>query len=302
MGAFDMKKTVSVLLAAAMMFSLAACTSNNNNTDKSGRDGETAGPSKPAWGSETSEFTEPTETETEETTTTTTTEATTSETTTTASNYGVVTDYVFDMVDDYKAYGDRYHVPYVNIDSEYTAQMQEEINGIFRYYDELIERDGYCHYTATHYLASLSPDGILSIVFVESGDWDDDVFHVWNIDCTTGQKVDNAKIAELAGISDIRTAAMDAVQIFINSRGGGITCENHEPVNTSDVYVDEVKATFSEERINDDMKMGVTGDGTVFFISDVVSLGGAPSYYEIYDINGNDLAIYNAAENGMEWI
>ena len=298
-----MKKIVSVLLASAMVMSLAACNANDNGSGNSGRSGETVGDSKHEWGSETSEYTEPTETETETSETTTEATTTTSETTTIpTSQYGKVTDYVIDLAKDYANYGNNYHVPFVNIDSDYTAQMREEINDIFTYYDEIIERDGYCHYTATHYLASLSPDGILSIVFVESGDWDDDVFHVWNIDCTTGQKVDNAKIAELAGISDIRTAAMDAVQIFINSRGGGITCENHEPVNTSDVYVDEVKATFSEERINDDMKMGVTGDGTVFFISDVVSLGGAPSYYEIYDINGNDLAIYNAAENGMEWI
>ena len=292
-----MKKIVSILLASAMVMSLAACNANDNGSGKSGRDGETVGDSKPAWGSETSEYTEPTETE-EETTTTTT--ETTQEVT--ASKYGVVTDYVSDLVDNYKDYGEHYHVPYVNIESDYTAQMREEIDGIFAYFDEIIERDGYCHYTATHYLACLSPDGILSIVFVESGDWDDDVFRVWNIDCTTGQKVDNAKLAELAGINDIRTAAMDAVQLFINIRGGGITCENHEPVNTADVYVDEVKATFSEERINNDMRMGVTGDGTVFFISNVVSLGGAPAYYEIYDINGNNLAIYNASETGLEWV
>lgn len=289
MGAFDMKKTVSVLLAAAMMFSLAACTSNNNNTDKSGRDGETAGPSKPAWGSETSEFTEPTETETEETTTTATTEATTSETTTAASSYGVVTDYVFDMVDDYKAYGEKYHVPYVNIDSEYTAQMQEEINGIFRYYDELIERDGHCHYESTRYIAYLSPDGIISVVFVESGEWDDDVYHVWNIDCVTGEEVDNKKLADLAGITDITQTAKDACQAYINSRGG-LTVKDYELVYPdNEYYASAVEDTFSEDRINDDMKMGVTGDGTVFFISGVASLGGADWYYEMYDVTGQNM-------------
>ena len=296
-----MKKIVSVLLASAMVLSLAACNANGNSSGKSGRDGETAGASKPAWGSETSEYTEPTETE-EETTTTTTEETTETTPAVTTSKYGMVTDYVTDLVDNYKDYGNHYHVPYVNIESDYTVQMREEIDEIFAYYDEIIERDGYCHYTATHYLATLSPDGILSVVFVERGDWDDDVYHVWNINCVTGDKVDNAKIAELAGIGDIRTAAMDAVQLYINNRGGGITCENHEAVNTADVYISEVEDTFSEERINNDMMMGVTGDGTVFFISGVVALGGAPWYYEIYDINGTDLDAYNSEITGLEWV
>jgi hypothetical protein len=295
-----MKKIVSVLLASAMVISLAACNANDNGSGKSGRDGETVGDSKPAWGSETSEYTELTETEA--TTTTTTVETTETTPAVTTSKYGVVTDYVSEIGESYGLESKAYHAPYVNIDSEYTQQMREEIDEIFEYYREQYEENGNCHYNATLYLANLSPDGILSIVLVEIGEWDDHVFHVWNIDCVTGLKVDNAKIAELAGIKDIRTAAMDAVQIYINNRGGGITCENHEAVNTADVYVPEVEATFSEERINDDMMMGVTGDGTVFFISDVVALGGAPSYYEIYDINGINLAWYSSDLSGMLWM
>ena len=290
-----MKKIVSVLLASAMVMSLAACNANGNGSDKSGRDSETEEKSRPAWGSET-------ETETSETTTEATT--TTSETTAAAqgSQNGVITDYVYDMADSYKSFGNDYHVPHINIQSEYTATIRMEIDEIFAYYNDLIERDGYCHYTATHYLACLSPDGIISIVFVENGEWDDDKYHVWNIDCVTGSKVDNRTVADYAGITDITATAKDACQLFINNRGG-LTVENYELVSPdADHLRTAVEDTFSSERINDDMMMGLTGDGTPFFISGVVSLGGADWYYEIYDINGNNLAIYNANETGLEWV
>ncbi len=284
-----MKKIVSVLLASAMVLSLAACNANDNGSGKSGRDRETAGDSKPAWSLETYPEISEAEPETSETTTEATT--TTSETTTAApaSQYGVVTDYVFDLVDSYKDYGKDYHVPYVNIVSDYTSQMNEEIDAIFKYYDEIIERDGYCHYTETNYLAYLSSDGIISIVFVENGEWDDNKYHVWNIDCVTGSKVDNRTVADYAGITDITATAKDACHLFINNRGG-LTVENYELVSPdADHLRTAVEDTFSSERINDDMMMGLTGDGTPFFVSGVVSLGGAEWYYEVYDINGYNM-------------
>lgn len=277
-----MKKIVSVLLASAMVLSLAACNANGNGSDKSGRDSETEEDSRPAWGSET-------ETETSETATEATT--TTSETTAAAqgSQNGVITDYVYDMADSYKSFGNDYHVPHINIQSEYTATIRMEIDEIFAYYNDLIERDGYCHYTETNYLAYLSPDGIISIVFVENGEWDDDKYHVWNIDCVTGSKVDNRTVADYAGITDITATAKDACQLFINNRGG-LTVENYELVSPdADHLRTAVEDTFSSERINDDMMMGLTGDGTPFFISGVVSLGGADWYYEIYDITGYNI-------------
>lgn len=293
-----MKKLVSVLLASAMVLSIASCSSKESNNE-SGRGGDISGDSKQEYGIETyPEISIETDTsETEEETTTTTTE----ETTEAGNRYGKVTDYVIDVGADYDLGSGKYHVPFVTIDSTYTKQMREEIDGIFNYYHDLVAENGDCHYTATYYLACLSPDGIISIVFVERGDWDDNVYHVWNIDCVTGLKVDNQIIADLAGIPDIRTAAMDAVQIYINSRGE-IKCDNYEVIAGADHYRQPTADTFSEERINDNMMMGVTDDGTVFFISGVVALGGAEWYYEIYDINGNDLEYWNSAEHGLEWV
>ncbi len=57
----------------------------------------------------------------------------------------------------------------------------------------------------------------------------------------------------------------------------------------NEYYASAVEDTFSEDRINDDMMMGVTGDGTVFFISGVASLGGADWYYEMYDVTGQNM-------------
>ena len=129
----------------------------------------------------------------------------------------------------------------------------------------------------------------VSVVFVEIGEWDDHVFHVWNIDCVTGSRVDNSTMADYAGIKDITMTAMDACQAFINNRGG-MTVENYELVSPdADHYKTAVEDTFSSERINDDIMMGLTDKGTPFFISGVAALGGAEWYYEIYDVSGTDM-------------
>ena len=295
-----MKKFVSVLLASSMVFALAACSTNDNDDHSSNRgSGETAGWCKPEYAivSGTGEpWTDPTEapTETDPTLSPTETETETENTTETISSgpsNGDVTDYVIDGRDNYKhleyGYGE-YHVPIVLIDTSYADSMREEINARFAYYEELIDEDGECHYWATKYIAFLNEDfGVLTVVFVEEGDWDDDIFHVWNFDIITGEKVDNLVLAEMAGIADIRTAAMDGAQAYYNSYGTIV--EDYIYIG-DDIYMEEyVNDSFSDEYMNNDMMIGITSDGRLFFISELASFGGAPTYYEMYDQYGTNM-------------
>ena len=149
--------------------------------------------------------------------------------------------------------------------------------------------EGYVHYYSSRYNAFLTGNGILSVVFVECGEWDDDVYHVWNIDVNSGERVDNRTMAEIAGVADIRGSAMDAVQTYLNN-SGLVHIENYEIVSIEYDYArEDVERSFSEEVLNDNMMIGITSDRTLFFVSPVASFGGAESYYRIYDAHGNDL-------------
>ncbi|MBR2550927.1 MAG: hypothetical protein IKE92_13105 [Clostridiales bacterium] len=290
-----MKKLISVIIISAMMLSLAACDSDNGK-DSSGSHGRNTkntqaykpeGPDPIFIDETTVQTTEATETSAAATTET-TTEATT---TTTAFSFGKVTDYVVDARSDYQyleIYGE-YHVPRLLFDSSYAAEMQKEIEKCFSVYITELEEYGNTHYYSTDYAAFLTDEGILSIVFVENGEWGDDLYHVWNFDVATGNKVSNSTIAEITGVRDIRKTAMDAAQAYLNNNGMMVV-ENYELVSPDDdYYVKAVEDTFSEERLNDNMMMGLQSDGTVFFVSGIASIAGGEWYYRMYDAKGNDL-------------
>lgn len=166
-----------------------------------------------------------------------------------------------------------YHVPQLLIEGEYASQVNAEILGIYAGYAQEQDR----HYTGSEYIAFLSDGGCLSLVFVEQGIWDDDVYHVYNIDVNTGSRVTNEQIAEMAGVADIGQAASAAVMQYI---------DRYMPVPLSD---EQMEYTLSEENLNADMMIGLTSESEMFFVSEVGSLGGASYYYEIYDEDGNDL-------------
>jgi len=293
-----MKKFLSVLLASAMVLSVVSCTSKKPSDGHRDRDNvETQASKRENGGTEATEpvINEPTETkETTEATTETTTETTTEATTTTSElpvDYGTASDYVTDIRDTYQylELDGEYHVPQVVFTTPYAQQMGEEIRDIFREYALEISNVNNCHYWYTKYIAFLSPDGVLSVVFVEGGAWDDDIYHVWNFDVTTGNQVDNWTMAERAGVVDIRTAAMDAVQNYFNNTGM-LVVENYELVSGPfDHMYETVADSFSEDRLNENMPMGLTNDGKLFFVSGLASFGGADWYYEIYDASGIDL-------------
>ena len=115
-------------------------------------------------------------------------------------------------------------------------------------------------------------------------------FSVYNIDVKTGEKVDNAKIAEIAGISNIRKSAMDALQAKYN-KGKQFRIKNYKVVkkkgkkkNSMDK---DVEKAFSEKRLNSKMKIGLTDKSKIFFISEYET--GAGEFFGIYDENGKDL-------------
>lgn len=180
-----------------------------------------------------------------------------------------------------------YHVPEVVFKTSYAAEMKQEIDGCFAVYADLIAEYGYSHYYSTHYIAFISPGGVLSIVFVEIGEWGDDIYHVWNFDINTGNKVENSKIAQLAGVKSIRQAAMDAVQKNLN-QSGMIVVKDYQLVSSDYDYMkDTVANSFSKENLNDNMPVGLTNEGKMFFISPIASFAGADYYYTMYDIDGN---------------
>lgn len=305
-----MKKLLSVILASVIVLSLAACSSGGSGSGHSGHKRRDTGETlavKPEHGNtgfteETSaqptKDTEPVETS--ETTAETTAESTqqTMDSSPTSAYYGDVSWYVIDARDDYKHLetDGQYHVPKVSFATGYANEMKLEIDGCFAVYAEELAEYGNCHYSSTEYAAFLTQDGILSIIFVEKGEWDDDVFHVWNFDVTTGNKVDNSKIAAAAGVRDIRKSAMDAVQAYLN-RVGYVVVEDYQLVSSDFDYMEQpVADSFAENRLNADMPIGLMSDGSVFFISAIASVAGAECYYHVYDINGNDL--YGA----IDWV
>lgn len=166
-----------------------------------------------------------------------------------------------------------YHVPQLLIEGEYASLVNAEISWIYASYAQEQDR----HYTGSEYIAFLSDGGCLSLVFVEQGIWDDDVYHVYNIDVNTGSRVTNEQIAEMAGVADIGQAASAAVMQYI---------ARYMPFPLSD---EQMEYTLSEENLNSDMMIGLTSESELFFVSEVGSLGGASYYYEIYDEDGNDL-------------
>ena len=172
-----------------------------------------------------------------------------------------------------------YHVPELTLNSIDANEINQDISSIY----ESIQNDS--HYNSSKYIPFLTDDGIMSIVFVENGDWDDDIYHVYVININNGSRLTNEQIAEAAGVSDITEAATTGLENFLD-----FFMPNWRSLMGTDDYRSQLlEDTFSEERLNDDMMIGLTDDSEMFFVSYVASQGGADYYYEIYDVNGNNL-------------
>ena len=185
-----------------------------------------------------------------------------------------------------------YHIPQLLIKSSYADKINKEISGKVEKYKKNLSSQEDELITHTDYAAFLTKEGVLSIVFFAIGEWDLNEYKVYNIDVKTGEKVDNARIAEIAGVSSIRKAAMDALQKYYNDREW-IKLENYkvvlEPGQKKDDQMKDVERMFSEKYLNDKMQIGLTDEGKMFFITTVDEMAGAEYYEHVFDVNGYDL-------------
>lgn len=185
-----------------------------------------------------------------------------------------------------------YYVPELLIKSSYAESVNKEINAAYEKYKKNLNNEEAEQYYGTSYIAYLTKEGILSLVFISYGEYDDNEYKVYNIDTKTGEKVENAKLAELAGVSDIRKAAMDALQNLYNKmeifkiKDYKVVLEKGEK---KDEQMSDVEKTFSEKYLNDKMQIGLTNEGKMFFISTIDTTGGAEFYNWVYDANGTTL-------------
>lgn len=185
-----------------------------------------------------------------------------------------------------------YYVPELLIKSSYAESVNKEINAAYEKYKKNLKNEELEQFYGTSYIAYLTKDGILSLVFISYGEYDDNEYKVYSIDTKTGEKVENAKLAELAGVSDIRKAAMDALQNLYNKmeifkiKDYKVVLEKGEK---KDEQMRDVEKTFSEKYLNDKMQIGLTNEGKMFFISTIDTTGGAEFYNWVYDANGTTL-------------
>ena len=185
-----------------------------------------------------------------------------------------------------------YHIPELQIKSAYADSVNKELSDAFAKYKKDLEKEDATHFYSTAYIPYLTKDGILSLVFISYEETDLDEYKVYNIDTKTGEKVDNARIAQAAGVSDIRKAAMDALQNWYNKmeivkvKDYKVVLEKGEKM---DGQMKDVEKSFGEKYLNDKMQIGLTNEGKMFFISQVCTMAGADFYQWAYDVSGENL-------------
>lgn len=301
-----MKKVFATALICTMLFSLAACNSSKPQ--------QTAPESTESTTevTETTQDTEATETTTAETTETTAEATTATETSETAATVLNKKDYLKDKVLKFKVkdtYNKKkkkwiyetyeYHFPQLLIKSSYADSINKAMEKKISAYKKEHKTNGFTD-GVTEYIAYLTKDGVLSIVFIETSPNDHIDCRVYNIDVITGEKVDNARIAQIAGVSNIRTTAMNALQAKYNKEKY-YKIKNYKVVKKSGKKKNsidkDVEKSFGSKLLNDKMKIGLTSEGKIFFISDYIDANG-DERTGIYDANGKDLY----TEKNSNWV
>lgn len=293
-----MKKLIATALICTMMFSLAACNGSRRYTGTESSETETQ-VTETTQAAESTESTEATETTTAETTET-TTEATTQTTAAVGSKKDYLKDKVvkFKIKDDYNKKKKKwtydtveFHFPVLLIKSSYADSINQAMDKMLKgYQKDFKDKEDIGEY-GTEYIAYLTKDGILSIAFINTYPNDQIECKVYNIDVITGEKVDNARIAQIAGVSSIRKSAMDALQAKYNKEKF-YKIKNYKVVvkkgKKKDSIDKDVEKSFGSKLLNDKMKIGLTNEGKIFFVSDFVT-GAGDENTGIYDANGKDL-------------
>ena len=307
-----MKKLIATALICTMMFSLAACNGSRRYTGTESSETETQ-VTETTQATESTEATEVTETTTAETTET-TTEATTATETIQTSAVGSKKDYIkdkkvsFKVKDEYNKKKKKwtydtieFHFPVLLIKSSYADSINNAMNKMIKgYQKDFKDKEDIGEY-GTEYIAYLTKDGILSIAFINTYPNDMIECRVYNIDVITGEKVDNARIAQIAGVSNIRKSAMDALQAKYNKEKF-YKLKNYKVVvkkgKKKNVDQKNVEKSFGSKLLNDKMKIGLTNEGKIFFVSDFVT-GSGDENTGIYDATGKDL--YDEKNKDLVW-
>lgn len=279
-----MKKLLASVLCIATVMSLAACSSKQPE------------PTVTTTAETTVETTTVAETSaTTETTETTEVSETTESTPETTLPVRKLKDYVKNVRKKYKkaeSEDGRCQVPEIVLKSAYADQVNKEIDAIMQKYIEIRKTNKkYCF--CSQYMAYLHKSGILTVLFLEEPDNEEGtIYHMYNIDVTTGLKADNARMAAAAGVTDIRKAAMNAVAKLYRKNGWKI--KDYKPAEKmSEANYQAVVNSFKEDRLNDNMMMGITDKGKLFFVSDIGGIydedGVSTDATFIYDADGKDL-------------
>ena len=308
-----MKKLIATALICTMMFSLAACNGSRRYTGTESSETETQ-VTETTQATESTESTEVTETTTAETSETATEATTTTETTQTTSAVGSKKDYIkdkkvsFKVKDEYNKKKKKwtydtieFHFPVLLIKSSYADSINNAMNKMIKGYQKAFKDKEDIGEYGTEYIAYLTKDGILSIAFINTYPNDMIECRVYNIDVITGEKVDNARIAQIAGVSNIRKSAMDALQAKYNKEKF-YKLKNYKVVvkkgKKKDSIDKDVEKSFGSKLLNDKMKIGLTNEGKIFFVSDFVT-GSGDENTGIYDATGKDL--YDEKNKDLVW-
>ena len=293
-----MKKLIATALICTMLFSFAACNS---------RKPEQTVPESSEAVVQVTETTEAEETTTVSETAETTAPSETSEEVTTETMAAAVLnkkDYLKDKVVKFKVKEDynkkkkkwnyttlEFHFPVLQIKSSYADSINKTMDKMIKKYQkDFKDKEDIGEY-GTEYIAYLTKDGIMSIVFINTYPNDQIECKVYNIDVITGEKVDNARIAQIAGVSNIRKSAMNALQARYNKQKL-FKVKNYKVVKKKGQKKNEddkaVEKSFNTKHLNDKMKIGLTNEGKIFFVSGYFD-GCCEDNDTVYDANGNDL-------------
>ena len=185
-----------------------------------------------------------------------------------------------------------FHMPQLLIKSSYADKVNKEIASAVAKYKKDLEKEEAEHFFGTAFVPYLTKENVLSLVFISYEENDLNVYKVYNIDVKTGEKVENARIAEIAGVKSIRQAAMDALQNWYNNMEF-VKVKDYKVVlekgQKMDSQLKSVENTFSEKYLNDKMQMGITNEGKLFFITTVETMAGADLYNWVFDTDGNEI-------------
>jgi hypothetical protein len=164
-----------------------------------------------------------------------------------------------------------FYVPELLIKSSYADSVNKEISSLYETYKGKFKKGVTYSYSVTSYIAYLSKDGVLSLVFIINEEDVSSGYRIYNIDTKTGEKVENARLAQIAGVSDIRKAAMDALQNYFNKLGQ-YELKDYKVISEKEdeddvARIKNIEKSFSEEFLNDKMQIGLTNEGKMFFVS-----------------------------------